>query len=97
MSSLRRAIRYGFTDLEVSHSLNNWYLGFKSNHKVPGKWVSASYRWLLSSSHSKIFSDVEISLEVREKHTGKTFKYQQHCDLNKETCLSEAAERTVKS
>lgn len=92
MSSLRRAIRYGFTDLEVSHSLNNWYLGFKSNHKVPGKWVSASYRWLLSSSHSKIFS-----LKVREKYTGKIFKYQQHCDLNKETRLSEAAERTVKS
>lgn len=92
MSSLRRAIRYGFTDLKVSHSLNNWYLGFKSNHKVPGKWVSASYRWLLSSSHSKIFS-----LKVREKYTGKIFKYQQHCDLNKETRLSEAAERTVKS
>lgn len=67
MSSLRRAIRYSFTDLEVSHSLNDGYLAFKSNHKVPGKWVKASYRWLLSSSHSKNFSDGEISLKVRGK------------------------------
>lgn len=66
MSSLRRAIRYGFTDLEVSHSLNNGYLAFKSNHKAPGKWATASYKWLCSSSHGKILSDGEINLKVKE-------------------------------
>lgn len=73
MSSLRRVIRYSFTDMEVSQSLNNWNLAFKSNHKAPGMWVTASYRWLLSSSHSKILSDGEISLKVRENTQARRY------------------------